>query len=304
MKQYLELVKKILDIGINKTDRTGVGTRSLVGETIRFDLRKGFPLLTTKKVPLKIVVIELLFFLQGRTNNNWLKERGCHIWDEWEYNGNIPWIENGELGPIYGKMWREWPIDSRFLNNDDSMKFDQLLYIMDQLEKHSRSRRILVSAWNPLFMPDETNTHNENIENNKQVLSPCHTTFQFIVEPNNSDVDYLNLVMYQRSADVALGVPFNIASYSFLLELMAKKYNYISKDLVIHFGDSHVYMNQIDGLKEQLNREPRNLPNILIKNNFAKDFLTFDPLNKKADEIYLLIDYNPHPAIRFPDPAV
>ena len=228
MRQYLDLLRRVLDEGIVKADRTGTGTRSLFGPQLRFDLAQGFPLLTTKKLHVKSIVVELLWFLRGETNIGWLKENGCSIWDEWA-------DENGELGPVYGKQWRRWQAA-------DGSEIDQITHLIDLIRSNPDSRRLIVSAWNVG-------------EIGRMALPPCHCLFQFYVGQGR-----LSCQMYQRSADVFLGVPFNIASYALLTLMIAQVTGLDPGELVITFGDLHLYSNHVEQTQVQLGREPYPLP--------------------------------------------
>ncbi|TDN90482.1 thymidylate synthase [Salegentibacter sp. 24] len=269
MKQYHELLQHILDHGTDKGDRTGTGTRSIFGHQLRFDLSEGFPMVTTKKLHLKSIIYELLWFLKGDTNIRYLQENGVRIWNEWA-------DENGDLGPVYGQQWRNW-------NNED---IDQIKEIVETLKKNPNSRRMLVSAWNPSVMPDSKKSFSDNVANGKAALPPCHAFFQFYVAEGK-----LSLQLYQRSADVFLGVPFNIASYALLTMMMAQVCGYQAGDFIHTFGDVHIYNNHMDQVKLQLSRKPRALPkmkiNPEIKNIFDFDYKDFN-----------LEDYNPHPGIK------
>lgn len=261
MRSYLELLQKVLDKGVDRSDRTGTGTRSLFGEQLRFDLSAGFPLLTTKKVHLRSVIYELLWFLRGETNVRWLQDRNVTIWDEWA-------DENGELGPVYGSQWRSWPTaDGDFI--------DQIERVQDDIRNSPDSRRLIVSAWNVGLLP-------------KMALPPCHLLFQFYVAEGK-----LSCQMYQRSADLFLGVPFNIASYSLLTMMMAKATGLQSGEFIHVFGDVHLYHNHFDQAKEQLTRQPRPLPQmqILVDRTDVRDFQYED---------FQLVGYDPHPAIKAP----
>ncbi|PRX47998.1 thymidylate synthase [Salegentibacter salegens] len=269
MKQYHELLKHILDNGIDKGDRTGTGTRSIFGHQLRFDLSEGFPMVTTKKLHLKSIIYELLWFLKGDTNVEYLQENGVRIWNEWA-------DENGDLGPVYGKQWRNW-------NNED---IDQIKEIIETLKKNPNSRRMLVSAWNPSVMPDSSKSFSENVANGKAALPPCHAFFQFYVANGK-----LSLQLYQRSADVFLGVPFNIASYALLTMMMAQVCGYEAGDFIHTFGDVHIYSNHMEQVKLQLSREPRALPKMKI-NPDIKNIFDFDYKD------FTLEDYNPHPGIK------
>ena len=269
MKQYHELLQHILDNGTDKGDRTGTGTRSIFGHQLRFDLSEGFPMVTTKKLHLKSIIYELLWFLKGDTNIEYLQENGVRIWNEWA-------DENGDLGPVYGKQWRNW-------NNED---IDQIKEIIETLKKNPNSRRMLVSAWNPSVLPDSSKSFSENVANGKAALPPCHAFFQFYVADGK-----LSLQLYQRSADVFLGVPFNIASYALLTMMMAQVCGYEAGDFIHTFGDVHIYSNHMEQVKLQLSREPRALPKMKI-NPEIKDIFAFDYKD------FILEDYNPHPGIK------
>ena len=261
MKQYLDLLKKIMDEGVVKHDRTGVGTKSIFGHQMRFNLNEGFPLLTTKKVHLKSIIYELLWFINGDTNIKYLKEHGVSIWDEWA-------DENGELGPVYGAQWRRW-------NCGDGRHIDQLQNVMDMLKNNPDSRRILISSWNVA-------------EIEKMALPPCHSLFQFYVADNR-----LSCQLYQRSADTFLGVPFNIASYALLTMMIAKVCGFALGDFVHTTGDTHIYLNHFEQVKEQLSRTPRTLPKMIIKGE-QKDIFSF------RYEDFELTGYDPYPAIKAP----
>lgn len=316
MKQYLEQVQQIIDHGCERGDRTGTGTLSVFGMQTRYDLREGFPLVTTKKVNLSAVVKELLWFLRGETN---IKTLGCKIWDEWA-------DFDGELGPIYGKQWRDWigPLvcDGRDGDHDDDythVHWDQIEELIKNLKENPESRRHIVSAWNVGDIPD-------------MALPPCHTMFQCYASSlteddkfewveanakgNPCDVTqeafeerarlweqvpqyYLDLQLYQRSGDLCLGIPFNVASYSLLLMLLAREANMIPRFFIHTLGDAHIYLNHLEGAKEQLSREPHALPRIEIANKpmpypgCPRDGSVLEP------EDFKLIGYEPHPAIRF-----
>ncbi|MBL1272962.1 MAG: thymidylate synthase [Oceanospirillales bacterium] len=276
MKAYLDLMRDVVDNGYDKGDRTGVGTRSVFGRQIRFDLQKGFPLVTTKKVHLRSIIYELLWFLKGSTDNNWLKERKVSIWNEWA-------LENGDLGPIYGKQWRSWECP-------DGRVVDQISEVIDQIRKKPNSRRLIVSAWNPAELPDESIGPQENAEKGLMALAPCHCLFQFYVLDGK-----LSCQLYQRSADLFLGVPFNIASYALLTHMIAQQCDLEVGEFVHTFGDCHLYQNHLtdDIVFQQLKREPKALPKLVIK--------------RKPDSIfdYELEDfefegYDPYPGIKAP----
>ena len=248
MKAYLDLMQDVVDNGTDKGDRTGVGTRSVFGRQIRFDLSKGFPLVTTKKIHLKSVIYELLWFLKGSTDNNWLKERGVSIWDAWA-------TEKGDLGPIYGKQWRSWVAP-----NGDTV--DQITEVIEQIKSKPDSRRLIVSAWNPAELPDESIGPQANVEEGRMALAPCHCLFQFYVLDGK-----LSCQLYQRSADLFLGVPFNIASYALLTHMIADQCGLEVGEFIHTFGDCHLYQNHLndDIVFKQLAREPRELPKLVIK---------------------------------------
>ncbi|MDF3012109.1 MAG: thymidylate synthase [Cellvibrio sp.] len=247
MKQYLELMRDVVENGVQRGDRTGTGTRSVFGRQLRFDLNEGFPLVTTKTVHLKSVIVELLWFLQGRTDVTWLKERGCNIWNEWA-------TDAGDLGPVYGKQWRSWACP-------DGSTIDQISEVIAQIKKNPYSRRLIVSAWNPADLPDESLSPQQNVEQGRMALAACHTLFQFYVSDGK-----LSCQLYQRSADLFLGVPFNIASYALLTHMIAQQCNLGVGDFVHTFGDCHLYNNHItdDIVYEQLTREPKNLPTLRL----------------------------------------
>ena len=259
MKQYLDLLDRILNEGVRKTDRTGTGTLSVFGHQMRFDLEEGFPLLTTKKLHLKSIIYELLWFLRGDTNVRWLQEHGVSIWDEWA-------DADGNLGPVYGHQWRSWP-------DYDGGTIDQISQVMDQIRHTPDSRRMIVSAWNVA-------------EVNEMALPPCHTIFQFYVAG-----DRLSLQLYQRSADTFLGVPFNIASYALLLQMMAQVTGFKPGEFIHTTGDTHLYLNHIEQAKLQLTREPRPLPTMKI-NPDVKNLFDFQY------EDFELVGYDPHPHIK------
>ena len=269
MKQYLTLLKHIQEKGIEKSDRTGTGTKSVFGYQMRFDLSDGFPLVTTKKIHVKSVIHELLWFLKGTTNIAYLKENGVRIWNERA-------DKNGDLGPVYGHQWRNW----------NSEGLDQILEVINTLKINPNSRRMLISAWNPSVLPDTKVSFSENVANNKAALPPCHAFFQFYVSNNK-----LSCQLYQRSADVFLGVPFNIASYSLLTMMIAQVCGYEAGDFIHTFGDAHIYSNHNEQVKEQLSRELKPLPMMKI-NKKVKSIFDF------TFEDFELINYDPHPLIR------
>ncbi|WP_162053905.1 thymidylate synthase [Pontibacter pamirensis] len=261
MKQYLNLMQHILDKGVKKEDRTGTGTLSVFGYQMRFDLAEGFPMVTTKKVHLKSILHELLWFLKGETNIQYLKENGVSIWDEWA-------DENGDLGPVYGSQWRSWP-------TPDGRHIDQITQVVNQLKNNPDSRRIIVSAWNVA-----------EIENMK--LPPCHAFYQFYVAEGK-----LSCQLYQRSADVFLGAPFNIASYALLVLMMAQVTGLQPGEFIWTGGDTHLYLNHLEQAQLQLTREPRELPAMKL-NPEVKDIFDF------TYEDFELVNYNPHPGIKAP----
>jgi len=269
MKAYKQLLQHILDNGYRKEDRTGTGTTSVFGYQMRFNLQEGFPLVTTKKIHLKSIIYELLWFLKGDTNIHYLTENGVRIWNEWA-------DENGELGPVYGHQWRNW----------NSEGIDQIQEIINTLKNNPDSRRMVVSAWNPSVMPDTSKSFSENVANGKAALPPCHALFQFYVVDNK-----LSCQLYQRSADVFLGVPFNIASYALLTMMIAQVCELQLGDFVHTFGDVHIYNNHIEQVKLQLTREPRPLP-IMKLNPNVKDIFSF------TYEDFVLEGYDPHPVIK------
>jgi len=259
MQQYLDLMRRVRDEGVCKTDRTGTGTLSVFGHQMRFDLAEGFPLVTTKKVHLKSVIHELIWFLAGDTNTRYLKAHGVSIWDEWA-------DENGELGPVYGKQWRSWALS-------DGRSIDQIAEVVETLKTNPDSRRMVVSAWNPADLPD-------------MALAPCHCLFQFYVVGGR-----LSCQLYQRSADVFLGVPFNIASYALLTMMMAQVTGLKPGEFVHTFGDAHLYLNHLEQADEQLRRTPRALPRMEI-NPAVKSIFKF------TYDDFKLIGYEPHPHIK------
>ncbi len=269
MKNYLDLLHYINTHGIEKTDRTGTGTKSIFGYQMRFDLTEGFPLVTTKKIHLKSVIHELLWFIKGTTNIGYLQENGVRIWNEWA-------DENGDLGPVYGHQWRNW----------NSEGIDQLQNIIDTLKTSPDSRRMLVSAWNPSVLPDPSLSFAENVKNNKAALPPCHAFFQFYVAENK-----LSCQLYQRSADVFLGVPFNIASYALLTMMVAQVTGYEVGDFIHTFGDVHIYSNHQEQIEEQLKRKPKVLPTMKLNPN-VKNIFDF------TYEDFELLNYDPHPLIK------
>ena len=261
MKQYLDLLQKILDEGVEKSDRTGVGTKSIFGHQMRFDLQEGFPLLTTKKVHLKSIIYELLWFISGSTNVRWLQENKVSIWDEWA-------DENGDLGPVYGKQWRSW-------QTPDGRSIDQLSQVIETIRNNPDSRRIIVCAWNPSDV-------------DRMALPPCHCFFQFYVADGK-----LSCQLYQRSADTFLGVPFNIASYALLTMMVAQVCGLKPGEFVHTTGDTHLYLNHLEQAREQLSRQPRALPQMKM-NPEVKSIFDF------KYEDFELVGYDPWPAIKAP----
>lgn len=259
MKQYHELLQYILDHGVDKGDRTGTGTRSVFGYQMRFDLSQGFPLVTTKKLHLRSIIHELLWFLQGETNIGYLKENNVRIWDEWA-------DENGDLGPVYGSQWRSW-------RGADGQTVDQISEVVEQIKANPNSRRLIVSAWNVGEIP-------------RMKLPPCHAFFQFYVADGK-----LSCQLYQRSADVFLGVPFNIASYALLLHMVAQVTELKVGDFVHTFGDAHLYSNHMEQVALQLTRQPRSLPQLELNQDVKSIFdFTFDDIE--------ILNYDPHPSIK------
>lgn len=274
MQTYLDLLQHILDHGTRKEDRTGTGTISHFGYQMRFDLSKGYPAVTTKKLHFKSIIHELLWFLAGDTNIRYLNENGVRIWDGWA-------TEDGELGPVYGAQWRSWPAP-------DGRRIDQITQLLSDLRERPHSRRHIVSAWNPALLPDESRSPSENAAMGLQALPPCHTLFQFHVAEGR-----LSCQLYQRSADVFLGVPFNIASYSLLTLMVAQVVGLQPGDFVHTFGDVHIYLNHLEQVQTQLAREPYPLPRMEI-NPEVRDLFAF------RYEDFELVGYRCHPAIPAP----
>lgn len=274
MVQYLDLLRQILDDGVIRGDRTGTGTRSLFGRQLRFDLRKGFPLVTTRKVFFKGVIRELLWFLAGDTNIRYLTDHNVHIWDAWA-------DANGDLGPVYGAQWRAWEAP-------DGRRIDQIRQVIDQIRQNPESRRHIVTAWNPAVLPDERISPQENVRAGRAALASCHTLFQFYVAEGR-----LSCLLYQRSVDCPVGMVFNVAQYALLTHLVAQQCDLEVGDFVWTGGDCHVYINQIDGVREQLAREPRPLPRLVLRRKppsiFEYEFDDFE-----------ITGYDPHPAIKYP----
>jgi thymidylate synthase len=261
MRPYLDLLGHVLEHGTAKADRTGTGTRSVFGWQMRYDLAQGFPLVTTKKLHLKSIVHELIWFLKGDTNIAYLKENGVRIWDEWA-------DENGDLGPVYGKQWRAWPAA-------DGKVIDQIAWVVDEIRRNPDSRRLIVSAWNVGELP-------------KMALMPCHTMFQFYVADGR-----LSCQLYQRSGDIFLGVPFNIASYALLTQMVAQVCGLEPGDFVHTLGDAHLYDNHVEQARKQLAREPKPLPKLVLNPDIHSLF------DFRFEDI-AVVDYDPHPAIKAP----
>ena len=269
MKQYLDLLHKVLNEGVKKTDRTGTGTISYFGPQLRFELSEGFPLLTTKKLHLKSIIYELLWFLKGDTNIKYLNDHGVRIWNAWA-------DENGDLGPVYGAQWRNW-------NNEN---IDQIKNVIDQIKNNPDSRRMIVAAWNPSVLPVSDKSFSENVAMGNAALPPCHAWFQFYVADGK-----LSFQMYQRSADIFLGVPFNIASYALLNMMIAQVTGLKPGEFVHTFGDAHIYLNHLEQVNLQMTRTPRKLP-IMKINPDVKDIFSF------SFEDFKLEGYDPHPHIK------
>ena len=272
MKQYLDLLRHVRENGTFKGDRTGTGTYSVFGYQMRFDLSEGFPLVTTKKIHFKSVVHELLWFLKGDTNTQYLKDNGVRIWDEWA-------DENGDLGPVYGFQWRNWP-------NANGASVDQVKQVVEQLKTNPNSRRIIISAWNPSDLPDETISPQQNVKEGRMALAPCHAFFQFYVSE-----DKLSCQLYQRSADIFLGVPFNIASYALLTLMLAQVCDLEPGDFVHTLGDAHLYTNHQEQVELQLSRDPLPLPQMKL-NPAIKDIFDF------TFDDFELVDYQHHEHIK------
>jgi thymidylate synthase len=274
MQAYLELLNKIVSEGHGKGDRTGSGTLSIFGHQMRFDLAQGFPLVTTKKVHLKSIIHELLWFLKGDTNIAYLKQNGVTIWDEWA-------DDNGELGPVYGKQWRSWP-----LANGEAV--DQIAQVIEQIKQTPNSRRMIVSAWNVADLPDESQSPQANVAKGKMALAACHALFQFYVADGK-----LSCQLYQRSCDTFLGLPFNIASYALLTHMIAQQCDLEVGDFVWTGGDVHLYLNHQQQAQLQLNRQPLPLPKLHLKRKPASIF-------DYVYEDFEVLDYQAHPAIKAP----
>lgn len=274
MKQYLDLMRHVLEQGHRKTDRTGTGTISVFGYQMRFNLAEGFPLVTTKKCHLKSIIHELLWFLQGDTNIGYLKANGVSIWDGWA-------TDEGELGPVYGAQWRSW-------QGADGQVIDQISQLINDIKRTPDSRRLIVSAWNPAVLPDTSFSPRENAAQGKQALPPCHTLFQFYVNDGK-----LSCQLYQRSADIFLGVPFNIASYALLTLMVAQVCDLAPGDFIHTFGDAHLYLNHLEQVELQLSRTPYPLPQMKL-NPAVKDIFAF------RFEDFELQNYQAHPHIKAP----
>lgn len=274
MRQYHDLLRDILDNGVRKEDRTGTGTLSVFGRQFRHNLADGFPLLTTKKVHLRSIINELIWFLNGDTNVAWLQEHGVSIWNEWA-------TETGDLGPVYGKQWRAWP-------TKDGGEVDQIEYVLDCLRHRPDSRRILFHAWNVEFLPDESLSPQENAQAGRMALPPCHLLYQFYVAQGR-----LSAQLYIRSSDTFLGLPFNTASLAVLVMMLAQQTGLEPGEIIVSTGDSHLYLNHMDQVHEQLSREPRPLPTLTL---LRKPESIYD----YRFEDFELSGYDPHPAISAP----
>ena len=274
MKQYHELLKDILENGVVKGDRTGTGTTSVFGRQVRFDLTKGFPLLTTKKLHFKSITNELIWFLSGNTNVRWLNEHGVSIWNEWA-------TEEGELGPVYGKQWTAWP-------TKDGGTINQIDYVVDTLRNNPNSRRILFHGWNPEYLPDESQSPQENARQGRMALPPCHLLYQFYVANGK-----LSSQLYIRSSDSFLGLPYNIASLALLAHMLAQQCDLVAHEIVVSIGDLHAYSNHMAQIQTQLAREVRALPQLLIKRRP-------ESIYGYAFEDFEIVGYDPHPSIAAP----
>ena len=275
--EYLGLVTYVRDHGEKKSDRTGTGTLSSFGHQLRFDLANSFPLLTTKKLHLKSIIHELLWFLKGDTNINYLKEHGVKIWNEWA-------DEDGSLGPMYGEQWRSWP-------KKDGGTIDQIAQMVEQINTNPDSRRHVVNAWNVEYLPDESVSPQENVRESRMALAPCHALFQFYSAPNKEGGRTLSCQLYQRSADLFLGVPFNIASYALLTLMVAQVTGHKPGQYIHTFGDAHIYLNHLEQVETQLRRESREAPRMRINPDRKR-------LEDFVYEDFKLEGYNPHPPIR------
>lgn len=273
MKQYLGLLKQILETGTQRGDRTGTGTKSIFGAQLRFNLHEGFPLVTTRKVFFKGVIHELLWFLAGDTNIKTLTDQNVHIWDAWA-------DEKGDLGPVYGAQWRAWQAP-------DGRRIDQISNVVEQIRKNPNSRRHIVTAWNPAVLPDESISPQDNVGLGRAALASCHALYQFYVAEGR-----LSCQLYQRSTDCPVGQVFNIAQYALLTHLVAHQCDLEPGDFVWTGGDCHIYLNQINGVEEQLKREPRPLPKLVIKRKPSS-------ITGYQFEDFEIVGYDPHPAIKY-----
>jgi len=274
MKAYLELLDDILSNGVQKSDRTGTGTLSVFGRQYRHDLQNGFPLLTTKKVHFKGIANELIWFLNGDTNTQWLKENGVAIWDEWA-------DENGDLGPLYGEQWTAWP-------TKDGNTINQIDYVVNCLKNNPNSRRILFHGWNVEYLPDESVSPQENVKQGRMALPPCHLLYQFYVANNR-----LSAQLYIRSSDSFLGLPYNTASLALLVHMLAQQCDLDVGEVIVTTGDSHIYSNHLEQVNTQLTREPKTLPRLIIKRKPASIYdYTFEDFD--------MVGYDPHPPIKAP----
>ena len=274
MRQYLDLLQNILENGTARGDRTGTGTKSIFGAQLRFDLSKGFPLVTTRKVFFKGVIHELLWFLAGDTNIRYLVENSVHIWDAWA-------DEKGDLGPVYGAQWRAW-------EGPNNQRIDQIIQVIEQIRANPNSRRHIVTAWNPSVLPDERLGPQANVKAGRAALASCHALFQFCVAEGK-----LSCQLYQRSADSPVGLVFNIAQYSLLVHMVAQQCDLEPGDFIWTGGDCHIYINQFGGVREQLSREPRALPRLVIKRKPAS-------ILQYRFEDFEIVGYDPHPPIKYP----
>ena len=274
MQQYLDLLRDIRDSGVDRGDRTGTGTRSVFGRQLRFDLNEGFPVLTTKKVHFKSVVNELIWFLSGDTNTQWLRENGVSIWDEWA-------TEDGDLGPLYGAQWVNWPAR-------DGSKINQIDYVIDCLRNRPESRRILFHAWNVEYLPDETMSPQENVKAGRMALPPCHLLYQFYVANAK-----LSAMLYIRSSDAFLGLPFNIASVSLLVHMLSQQVSLEPGEVVVTMGDCHLYTNHAEQVETQLARQPKSGPSLRI-NRVPESLYDY------RFEDFELVGYDPEPNISAP----
>ncbi|KPB27711.1 thymidylate synthase [Pseudomonas syringae pv. syringae] len=274
MKMYHDLLADVLENGVEKGDRTGTGTLSVFGRQFRHNLEDGFPLLTTKKLHFKSIINEMIWFLNGDTNTKWLKEHGVSIWNEWA-------TEDGDLGPIYGKQWTAWP-------TQDGKTVNQIDYVVNTLKTNPNSRRILFHGWNVEYLPDESLSPQENAQNGKMALPPCHLLYQFYVANNK-----LSAHLYIRSSDLLLGNPYNLAGASFLTHMLAQQCDMGVGDIIVTMGDAHIYLNHIEQVKLQLTREPRPLPKLVLKRKPASIY------DYKFED-FEIVGYDPHPHISAP----